>query len=475
MRLVATTLLALALALAGCATGPVPADQIVAFDKEGEPIDASQRRWTGRYERLERDAYDAHLDTVFESLGAYALARERAGRPKQVALYIHGGLNQPGQAMARARERAAQMAEDGVFGLFVVWDSSLGSCYRDHVFFVRQGNDWGWWGVPLAPFYFLGDLLRGVARAPVVWASGLSSFFRSVPRTVTPEEKEIRRRLETRAREVGQAAPNLRLGAQFEEVRIGGDYRTRLQIALQNALWLVTLPTKAVIGPLVEGVGASAWAMMERRIDLMFVPKQSYGEALSAEPAGLPRFVRRLRDFVEEHPDLELMLVGHSMGAIVTNNILTMTDSPRIDHVVYLAPAASVLDTYQSLGQYLRRHPAVRFHLVTLHPSAETSELQVAGLAPRGSLLVWVDDFLNVPLTPIDRTMGQFENFVITRQLAPLIIPEELENGTVRVFSVGWEAPEPEPTTHSGAARVPFWRESLWLSSGAEEEANDDP
>jgi hypothetical protein len=51
------------------------------------------------------------------------------------------------------------------------------------------------------------------------------------------------------------------------------------------------------------------------------------------------------------------------------------------------------------------------YHVV-LHPEAEVSEVVYWDAAPRGSLLVWLDDFFTRPVHLVDRTAGRYENLM---------------------------------------------------------------
>ena len=57
-----------------------------------------------------------------------------------------------------------------------------------------------------------------------------------------------------------------------------------------------------------------------------------------------------------------------------------------------------------------------------LHPMNEAREPNGFGLLPSGSLLVYVDEFLEVPKTVPDRTVGQWRNLRATRHV---FFPEE--------------------------------------------------
>jgi hypothetical protein len=92
------------------------------------------------------------------------------------------------------------------------------------------------------------------------------------------------------------------------------------------------------------------------------------------------------------------------------------------------------------------------------------------GLLPSGSLLVYVDEFLEVPKTVPDRTVGQWRNLRGTRHV---FFPEEARRWMLfHVFdrAAGWRPLGKggdyyrNPTTH-GAFNdedVPFWQDAFW-------------
>ena len=87
-------------------------------------------------------------------------------------------------------------------------------------------------------------------------------------------------------------------------------------------------------------------------------------------------------------------------------------------------------------------------------------ETDYLGLPPSGSLLVWIDSFLDEPRTPHEQTAGRFGNALIVRSL---LSAEVLDRVTVKAFSVGEDTPESVPTRHGNFGRRRFWEESLWL------------
>src|SRR5205807_7605742 len=98
----------------------------------------------------------------------------------------------------------------------------------------------------------------------------------------------------------------------------------------------------------------------------------------------------------------QITLVGHSMGAIVLNELVrrSTTEGVHYDNIVYMAAACSVRDFQRSVVPYMQRHTTTNFYNLCLHPVNEVRERHAADLVPRGSLLVWIDDMYSNPYTP---------------------------------------------------------------------------
>ena len=132
-----------------------------------------------------------------------------------------------------------------------------------------------------------------------------------------------------------------------------------------------------------------------------------------------------------------------------------------------MAAACSVRDFQRTVLTYLDRHPRARFYNLCLHPVNEIRESNAEAVAPRGSLLVWIDDMFSRPHTPLDRTLGRWQNivevaYVIPRHLRPRV--------TLKAFGV-----EPDdrnrpmnPQKHGHFSGQRYWRPEFW-----EAEASD--
>ncbi len=109
---------------------------------------------------------------------------------------------------------------------------------------------------------------------------------------------------------------------------------------------------------------------------------------------------------------IEITLVGHSMGSIVIDQLLRYEPDLEVQNIVFMAAATTVEDYRDTVNPYLESHPQTQMYHLVLHPMAEVSERNYFDLTPRGSLLVWIDNYFTDPTTPLGRRVGRFANLV---------------------------------------------------------------
>jgi len=448
-------------------------EHIVMFDREGWPIDPVEWRKTffGSSLRMEEEEFDDYVEH-----GVLAgLARWRdQGKPRRIVLFIHGGLNSKRTSIDRAVKLRPRIEEDGTYPIFINWQSSLQSSYfLDHLLFVRRGNYHPLIGPFLSPFYLVVDLGRIVLRAPIVTVQGAYRTYqrmtnRGTPATAQTVAAELRERYERDPNDPGTIP-----------IYVGADHTTRWESTWKWTKFVLTTPTRLVSAPIIDAVGSSSWNMMLRRTSLLFEREEDSlaGYPDAVEHSDLLRFLADLDDFVEEDGQpWEVVLVGHSMGTIVVNGILRhaaqdLERLPDFAHVVYMASACSLADFEASALPYaqLRAERAARtgappcdLYLLTLAQRAELQEEnapEAFGLAPRGSLLIWIDDYLAQPNSEVDHTLGRFTNLM----LAVHRIPAELRaRFHVKAFDVGGSSGKTSPQQHGDFSEFPFWRQGFW-------------
>ncbi len=443
-------------------------------------------------------SYEAYLKALFEDLVKNAPTRNNK---KRILIFAHGGLNTQVGTVERAQDLTQAIPKEEYYPIFINWQSSLFSSYYDHLVFIRQGESWDGWGLlttpVFVPVYFAADVARAIARAPIVWYFLAQNWVKSAGSADSVAEADmIAKELE---REYGKNQS----GNVIKMAHDPADEREIWDAALAHTTATLTIPTKLIGSMFIDAFGKSAWDIMLRRTHMLYHTEREFFESQKVavdehmpetptshiKPDGaLAVFMRQLRDVVDQHDGPEawdITLVGHSMGTIVLNQMIrefglkTVAGSDGknpttgvalpFNRIVYMAGATTVRDYQDSLFPYLREnHHAEVFHLM-LHPKAEVRErfdpgIPYVDLPPRGSLLAWVDDFLSTPETPLDRTVGRYENLLS----AVHNTPDELR-GRVHIKAFGAGRGVRAPQKHGDfTAHLKFWKPECWWSPGAD-------
>lgn len=491
-----------------------PPEHIVMMNGEGRAIDPTGNFicqgsslcrgwhvpvWLVDYDELGtpgRESYDDYLTRVFTRLRQHS-DQKNAGKRK-VLIFVHGGLNSQRKSISRAERLSAIISHepDPDYPIFINWDSSFFSGYYDHLFHIRQGTYYSSlhpyaWG--LAPFYFLADTGRGILRAPSIWFSELaksepeewlrSNVYSGITRPFGSEIEDNYRRVSDELREAYAGDPN---GETMPILEGADKQKFWPEGLLSNLTWIITLPTKLISAPFIEAYGESSWRMNQRRTRVLYQSNTEFADEAGGQytpPAGgLAQFMERLaREYYAENaPDVpedkkkrwEVTLVGHSMGAIILNEairrfgVTTIQDSggKRVEvmlpfnRIVYLGAASSIRDYEDSVFPYLKKNQEARFYHLVLHEEAEERETAGFDLALRGSILIWLDDFMNDPETPLDRTLGSYFNLMLAAHDTPDTLRRRI---SIKAFGAGKDVKAPQ--THSELTeKFSFWKEQCW-------------
>jgi hypothetical protein len=508
------------LAMAGCATlANVPTTHIVMANGRGNPVDPtgnigcrdkpdSCRDATGEsrhlwilpveYRQMDRrspessaprpdfspGSYEAYLSALFNDLTENAPVRNNK---KQILIFAHGGLNTQVGTVERARELMQEIPKDAYYPIFINWQSSLFSSYFDHLVFIRQGESWDGWGLlttpVFVPVYFAVDVARAITRAPIVWYFLAQNWVKSAGDTeVIAEAEAIAKELEEEYRK----NPS---GNVVKMAHDPADRRESWDAALAHATSALTIPTKLIGSMFIDAFGKSAWDIMLRRTHMLYHTEREFFESQKVavdegnsevptshiKPDGaLSVFLRRLQTMIDDpahggRDKWEITLVGHSMGTIVLNQMIRNSGDLPFNRIVYMAGATTVRDYQDSVFPYLRVNLNAQVYHLTLHPKAEVRErfdpgIPYVDLPPRGSLLVWVDDFLSSPETPLDRTVGRFENLVTAVHNTPDDLRGRIH---IKAFGVGGDVRAPQK--HGDfTANLKFWKPECWWSAGVD-------
>lgn len=424
----------------------------VFADREGRPIRILEESQDGAPTLTDAE-YGSELSRMMNAL--------EADRPTRIVISIHGGLIGKGEAAEQnlATLQAVRAFNDStgtrIYPLFLNWRSGLFDSYTEHAWRLRSGRR-PWWGPPTSVGQVPVDLAIGVARTPMT----VGTQILNVPGTLWWGEdyRDAYDRLRSQFGDSTEPAVSL------------GEYRPAFDLWI-TLLTVVTSPTRLLV-PFVDGVGRPAWDAMKRRTATVFRRPDEF----EAENAGAEGFVPRSGAFGVFLDSLairawrwqqvpEVVLVGHSMGAIVANRILQQYPSLPVMRIVYMAGAASIQDTFDAVVPFLEMNPRVCFYNLTLHPRAEAREQFLGWLGPGGSLLEWIDGYLEQVNTPVDRVVGKFENVVVASHL----LPEGIRNRVhIKGFEVSPDQPKPRRHGQFNDGDVPYWTSDFWRTSPPE-------
>jgi len=183
-------------------------------------------------------------------------------------------------------------------------------------------------------------------------------------------------------------------------------------------------------------------------------------------PAGtgaLAEFLTRLRQFEENNPfELEITLCGHSMGAIICNEIVSLFHDLNFTKIIHMASADSVRNFFQKTIPYLEDNEDAEFYGLYLDPENEDRELNIGGLVPSGSLLTWIDNNFTTPATEIDRRAGRWSNMYKTLYRIPMDMNSRVH------FKIFGKGKENGPQMHGEFDNFEYWKpEFYWNGSEA--------
>lgn len=507
-----------AIGLPGCSTLPqLKTEHVVMVNGMGDLIDpranigdpeAGRHLLFKPYPKL--DDPDAYFAQLLASLDRTPV--RTGGTRKRILLFVHGGLNTAQTSIERVVEYSDRIRHDGTYPIFLNWDSSLTSSYLEHLVLLRQGrrvDDWccGAWkefgpayevganmagvvaSVVTTPLYLALDLTRGVLRLPVdmygVYADLLSSHWRTLRVTDTPPKDSWPHGNCTQDAEVGMTPRADALlcetlhppsGQPAYPIVQGVNQRTFWESAGQFARTLVTFPVHVVSGLAIDVAGTGSWSSMRRRTTAMFNRDKDLWSADPHAPStgGFAKFMVALRGFLESHggnEEWEVVLVGHSMGTIVANEMVRQfghplaisPGKPLFDQIVFMAAACSLRDYLDTIPHYLEEYHSVRMSHLLLHDQAESTEQALWGTALPGSLLVWLDGFFTRPDAPLDLVAGRYQNLLRVMHLHDPTLRPRI---ALKVFNFGDDAERTSPQSHGDFGQFPFWEDAFWQAAG---------
>ena len=462
-----------------------PRNHIIRANREGLAIDPLTEE---PFQRAEDFA--AYMDEIFAR--AEAFGRQRSGtNPPVVRLFVHvhGGLNGFDDTQKRMELVPIMMRErnDWYYPVFLVWPSGFFGTYGEHLLSIRQGHKvMPLYGVLSLPVVLLLDVASAIVTTPRHWLYQVqNSKDRLVAGGFLPHALLNRSwRVEDR---MVQALTNPPANAPIYQSRYLYSFGEKVGRGCEDAL---QAPVRATVGTLLQSTMAQeSWRNMNRRTSLLFYPSAMFdleardpsrGIEEVQERSGSAFFralIARIKSSRERGISYEITFVGHSMGAIVLNKLFTeyrrqLIETRAIRNIVYMAAACSINSGVNAIKPLLLAYntnngssngssgtppprPTLRFYNLTLNRVAEISERNAAGLAPCGSLLDNIDDHLESPDTPLDRTLGSEVNILSAVE----VFQEVFAFCEFKSFD---RMPGHYPTGHGQFHLCPFWRHTFW-------------
>lgn len=443
---------------------------------------------------------DDQLALIADGLKAFAKTNHLTshthnadGEPR-VVVFVHGGLNSYKNGLERLKELRQPMLDSNCYPIFVVWNSDLFSSYAEHLFLIRQGERRPKIGPITSPLVFVADLAKGFIRVPLTLTG---RFYNDFQTTELPGSKNVER-WEGFESIITNSRPNQVFPPPHEDHARKWPERTR-----RGVQYTLTTPTKFVALPILDGVGAAAWDLMLRRTRTMFEPPKNYevtkerlrkwrthdtrtnstaytnvtqwlkGQTFRGytNMGALHFLSRELWQWstTGDFGKLPFEFYGHSMGAIVLNEMFRTHPEIRAQRIAYLGAACSIHDFEVSLFPYLRIHTNAHFYNVSLHRIRERDESNLYDLPPRGSLLNWIDDMLARPKNVTDRTLGTWENILCALPDVPLELISRTHFRACKIMPMPFmgDPDKTNPQKHGDFTYFPFWsRQFLWPAIG---------
>ncbi len=444
---------------------------------------------------------EANLTTFNSSKDKKLPVEFMRGAKVKILVYFHGGLNTYKESDERMEDQLKTIEDektDWHYPIYISWPSNVGGTILEHWFENREGRWTPWYksGLVSSPFIIFEDLVGSVAEFP----SNLYYQFTNDKDRIFADNSVVSSSIWHDAfckfkRNQGTLTANNNCDQfmqqqddfnQFEVIKTG-DFnnikinrsvynRTGLQSFTEGVRLTLLTPVRYLIGSIWNGAIAShSWDMMKRRARNIVYPTGDFQERfhskrfLAEKPAGehLGTFFQALFKLKSDNPDLdvELTLVGHSMGAIAINNLLNKyqhewQSTSVLSNIVYMAAAASIEDTLSIVPDILRNcSRKIPFYNLTLNRVAEVAETYYGGLLPSGSLLISIDKYHDAPEHHLKRTFGSEIN---VHSSLPVILEAFKGIDNPIIFKAFNNENYEKPLRHGDFNCLPFWKKEVW-------------
>lgn len=428
----------------------------------------------------------------------------------KILVYVHGGLNSYKSTDKRLESQRRSIIDDDKdwhYPIYVSWPSDAPSTIAQHFFEVREGRKVKpWIGYVSFPFVAVEDFFTGIGKAPAnVWDQlindkdrfvsgngylswGLSTVWKDAEYQFKKEFFEPERRTFFSNKPYTEYIDeNIVINRSIYN-------NTGLLNQLESTFIGAVAPVRYGFGILWNGTLANnSWAMMKRRARSIansngqfnkhvreYVNgdgtcqrsdedgKVSSQKGKSCDGSGIGYLFERIFELETAYADLdiELTLIGHSMGAIVINNILSrynveLSETNALDSIVYMGAAVSTTEALEVIPPILRANPAdIDFYNLTLNRVAEVAETHAYGFVPSGSLLISIDKYHDSPEHHLLRTFGSEVN--VQSSLSSIKNAfKDLQGDTVTLKAFD-KVQKVLPYRHGDFGDLLFWKCETW-------------
>lgn len=426
----------------------------------------------------------------FTSIDNITMLPRGLGKVK-ILLYVHGGLNTYDATDKRLENQLSRIESeetDWHYPIYVSWPSNALGTVNEHLFHVREGRQVNpLVGVASSIGTVWESIFTGIGKAPANvadqfindkdrFASGVNNeWLSSVWKDAEYQYKSFF--FEGKEKDFCPSCPYVNT---IDNITINRSTynNTGFSNGLESAFLVVVSPVRYVIGIPWNGTLANnAWDMMKRRARAIANPNGEYNKHVrerfgsadkEVDGSGIGYLLERLFKLENEHPDLNvsLTLVGHSMGAIVINNILNryqkeFSHTNYLDSIVYMGAAASIAETLAVIPPIMRENERqIDFYNLTLNRVAEVAETHYLGFAPSGSLLVSIDKYHDSPEHHLLRTLGSEVN--VQSSLETIVHAFKGLDGDRVVLKAFDKNQKILPFRHGDFGDLSFWKKETW-------------
>jgi hypothetical protein len=430
-----------------------------------------QDDFTYKEELGDKEFKTQYVDPILKKLEESVTEQyEKTQRPAQILIFIHGGLNTYDGGLEHIQGFLHKQKDSRAFpnlsANFLVslnWEAGLPSALRDHFFQIRFGERSPTFAKLTSPIVLLHDLGESIVKAPDALYSEAKDLLGSQSADFTSAIFTTGFYASVYGLPIAAISPSLTIADVMPNAVYAAAGAYGLPYFYDDLTRYFFGPIRMVSAPFIEGFGTPAWDMLKRRPDLLlFNPatgKDGATQQLLKQLAGKIKFRDGKNWETEWETDacqnnaagchripVELTLLGHSMGAMVSDRILaTLSKDLTFKHIIYMGAANSIADFKLSVIPYLRDHSQSKFWSFALSEQDERNEKYHPALdfVMRGSLLVWIDLLLERAYGLPQRRFGREAN-----QDWLNIDSDDVWNRICRISFSGNRARTEEPRKH---------------------------